>query len=326
MSEKPTGTLTDIPGIKVGHFTDNRRPTGCTVVLVEDGAVAGVDVRGSAPGTRETDLLHPVNVVQKIHAIVLSGGSAFGLDTACGVVRYLEEKGIGYPTRVLRVPIVPAAILYDLALGDPSIRPDCQAGYQACLNASRDPVVEGSVGCGAGATVGKLLGPDRAMKGGIGSAAIRRGSLIVAVLVAVNSLGNVIDPDTGKILAGARSEDGRSLVPLEAFLESPWHSLGVSAGETTTLAVVATNARLDKPAITKVAQMSHDGFSRAINPVHLPFDGDVVFALATGQLEGVDVSQVGVLAAQATAQAIVRGVRAAIGVPGYPSWRELFAP
>jgi len=317
------GGLTEIPGIKVGHFTDARRPTGCTVVLVEAGAVAGVDVRGSAPGTRETDLLNPINSVQQVHAIVLSGGSAFGLDTACGVVRYLEEKGIGYETRIVRVPIVPAAILFDLALGDPSIRPDSKAGYQACLNATAEPVEEGSVGCGAGATIGKLLGPDRAMKGGVGSAVARAGELIVAALAAVNSLGNVIDPRTGNILAGARTEDGRGLAPLEAAFDVCYRPFVAGPGENTTLAVIATNARLDKPAITKIAQMSHDGLARAINPVHLPFDGDVVFALSTGQLEGASLSQVGALAAEATAQAIVRAAITATGMPGYPAYRDL---
>ncbi len=318
-----SGGLTDIPGIKVGHFTDARRPTGCTVVLVEAGAVAGVDVRGSAPGTRETDLLNPIGSVQQVHAVVLSGGSAFGLDTACGVVRYLEEKGIGYPTRIVPVPIVPAAILFDLGLGDPSIRPDSKAGYQACLNATSGPVAEGSVGCGAGATVGKLLGPDRAMKGGIGSAAIRSGDLVVAALVAVNSLGNIVEPSTGMIVAGARAEDGVELAPLQASLDVCYRPFATGPGENTTLAVVATNASLGKTSMTKVAQMSHDGFARAINPVHLPFDGDVVFALSTGQLEGVSLSQVGALAAEVTARAIVRAALAATGLPGYPGSREL---
>jgi L-aminopeptidase/D-esterase-like protein len=317
------GGLTDIPGIKVGHFTDSRRPTGCTVVLVEAGGVAGVDVRGSAPGTRETDLLNPINSVQQVHAVVLSGGSAFGLDTACGVVRYLEEKGIGYPTRIVPVPIVPAAILFDLGLGDPSIRPDSEAGYQACLNATSEPVQEGSVGCGAGATLGKLLGPERAMKGGVGSAAIRSGDLVVAALAAVNSLGNIVDPRTGTMLAGARGEDGHGLAPLEASFDVRYRPFAASPGENTTLAIVATNARLDKPAITKVAQMSHDGFARAINPVHLPFDGDVVFALSAGRLEGASLSQVGALAAEVTAQAIVRAALTATGVPGCPAYRDL---
>jgi len=318
-----SGGLTDIRGIKVGHFTDSRRPTGCTVVLVEEGAVAGVDVRGSAPGTRETDLLNPINSVPHVHAIVLSGGSAFGLDAASGVVGYLEEKGIGFPTRIVRVPIVPAAILFDLALGDPSIRPDSKAGYEACLNATSEPVVEGSVGCGAGATVGKLLGPDRAMKGGIGSASVRSGELIVAALAAVNSLGNIMDPKTGAILAGARAEDGRRVAPLEAYFDVRYRPFAATPGENTTLAVVATNARLDKSSVTKVAQMSHDGFARAINPVHLPFDGDVVFALSTSQLEGASLSQVGALAAEVTAQAIVQAVLTATGVPGYPAYWDL---
>lgn len=317
------GGLTDIPGIKVGHFTDSRRPTGCTVVLVEAGATAGVDVRGSAPGTRETDLLNPINSVEQVHAIVLSGGSAFGLDTACGVVRYLEEKGIGYPTRIVPVPIVPAAILFDLALGDPSIRPDSKAGHQACLNATSEPVEEGSVGCGAGATVGKLLGPDRAMKGGLGSWSIRSKDLVVAALVVVNAMGNILDPKTGSVLAGARSEDGTRPAPLEASFDPGYRPFGPAVGENTTLVVIATNAHLSKPAMTKVAQMSHDGLARAINPVHLPFDGDVVFALGTGQVENATLSQVGALAAEVTAQAVVRAALTATGVPGYPAYRDL---
>lgn len=316
------GGLTDLPEIRVGHFTDSRRPTGCTVVLAEQGAVAGVDVRGAAPGTRETDLLDPVNTVQKIHAVVLAGGSAFGLDAACGVMRYLEERGVGYPTAVTRVPIVPAAIIFDLGLGDPRIRPDHEAGYQACLRASSGPVEEGSVGCGAGATVGKLLGSQRGMKGGVGSASVRSGGLVVAALVVVNAIGNVLDPTTARVLAGARTEDGRSPAPLGDSLGAVHRLLG-SPAENTTLAVVATNAAFDKAGMTRMAQMSHDGFARAINPAHLPLDGDVVFALSTGVLEAESLSRAGALAAEATAAAIVRAVLAAKGALDYPSWSDL---
>jgi L-aminopeptidase/D-esterase-like protein len=210
------GAITDVAGIKVGHYTDARRPTGCTVILCEDGAVAGVDVRGAAPGTRETDLLNPVNTVQEVHAVVLSGGSAFGLDTATGVMRYLEERNIGFDTRVARVPIVPAAILFDLGLGDAKIRPDAEAGYKACKAATANVPAEGNVGAGAGATVGKLFGMDRAMKGGIGSASIKlndgRTNLTLGAIVAVNAVGDVFDPGSGKIVAGTRTKDGKGVL------------------------------------------------------------------------------------------------------------------
>ena len=318
-----SGGLTDIGGIRVGHFTESRRPTGCTVVLVEEGAVAGVDVRGSAPGTRETDLLDPRNTVQKVHAIVLSGGSAFGLDTASGVVQYLEEKGIGYPTHYGPVPIVPAAILYDLGVGDPSIRPDRQAGYLACQKATTDHVEEGNVGAGAGATVGKLLGAKYAMKGGLGSATIRVDQLVVAALVAVNASGDVIDPKNGRILAGARSQDGHSFANISEMLRKGPLGSAPLPNENTTLGVVATNALLDKAAMQKVAQMSHDGLARAIRPVHLPSDGDTIFSLSAGEVKGYPLGQVGALAADVMAQAVVRAILQAHGIPGYPAHVDL---
>lgn len=317
------GGLTDIQGIRVGHFTDSRRPTGCTVVLVEAGAVAGVDVRGSAPGTRETDLLKPHNTVQKVHGIVLSGGSAFGLDSAAGVMAFLEEKGIGYPTKHSRVPIVPAAVLYDLGIGEASIRPGHDSGYQACQNATQGPVQEGNVGAGAGATVGKLLGAERAMKGGVGSASLQVENLVVAALVAVNAAGDIIDPTNGQVVAGARSKDGKSLANMSDVLKtSPLTGL-TGQGEHTTLGVVATNAKLGKAAMHKIAQMSHDGLARAINPVHLPVDGDTIFSLTTGTLEGTNLGQVGALAAEVISQAVVRSVLMARGIPDYPSHSDL---
>lgn len=319
------GGLTDIEGIRVGHFTDRRRPTGCTVILTEQGAVAGVDVRGAAPGTRETDLLRPENTVQQVHGIVLSGGSAFGLATATGVVRYLEEKNVGFETRVARVPIVPAAILFDLGVGDPTIRPDEEAGYTACRNAGTGPVEEGNVGAGAGATVGKLLGPQRSMKGGVGSAGFRIGDLMVAALVAVNAVGDVVDPKTGAILAGARSEDGERFVNLVEQLKKAAYPPRTTegTGQNSTLAVVATNASFDKAELTRMALMSHDGFARAIRPSHLPMDGDTIFALSTGRLRGYHLTQVGALAAEAVAQAIVRAVLQAEGIPGFPAHSDL---
>jgi L-aminopeptidase/D-esterase-like protein len=317
--------LTAVEGVKVGHETLAARPTGCTVVLAERGAVAGVDVRGSAPGTRETDLLDPVNTVDQVHAIVLTGGSAFGLDAASGVMRLLEERGIGFETGAGRVPIVPAAVLFDLNVGnDPRVRPGADCGYRAAAAASPGPVAEGNVGAGAGATVGKLAGRERAMKGGVGSAAIALpDGLIVAALVVVNAAGDVIDPATGQVVAGARAEDGRSLADVRRLMRAGLATAD-RPGENTTLGVVATNARLTKAQATKVAQMAHDGLARAISPVHTPIDGDTIFALATGtRVEPASVLTVGALAADAVAEAVVRAVRAAASIPGYPAARDL---
>ena len=323
--QAPEGYITDVRGIKVGHFTDTRRPTGCTVIMYEAGAVAGVDVRGSAPGTRETDLLRPTNLVDRVNAIVLSGGSAFGLDAASGVMRYLDERGAGYLTGAGRVPIVPAAILYDLGVGDAKIRPTADSGYQACRNASTAAVAEGSVGAGAGATIGKLNG-GRPMKGGIGTSSIMLANgLVVAAIVAVNCTGDVIDPHTGKIIAGARTADGRGFLDITGTYRS---GRGVApaggAGESTTIGVVATNARFDKTQMTKIAEMSHDGLARAINPAHTPYDGDTLFAMSTGtSTVAANLGAVGALAAEAVSEAILRGVMKATPVPGYISYRDL---
>jgi L-aminopeptidase/D-esterase-like protein len=318
------GGLTDVAGIKVGHFTDTRRPTGCTVVLAEAGARCGVDVRGGAPGTRETDLLDPVNLVGEVHAIVLAGGSAFGLDAASGVMRFLEERGIGFAVGAARVPIVPAAILFDLYLGDPSVRPDAAAGYAAAVAASGGPVAEGNVGAGAGCTVGKLFGFERGMKSGIGSVALRRpDGLVVAALVAVNAIGDIVDGQSGGLIAGARSAEGTRLAGSVAALVAGQVSAG-AAGENTTIGVVATNAALTKAELKKVAQMAHDGLARSIAPVHTPWDGDTLFALSAGEAHPRDgVLAVGVLAAEAVARAVVRGARAARGVPGLPAAVDL---
>ncbi len=331
--------LTAVAGIKVGHHTLEERPTGCTAILTEAGAVAGVDVRGGAPGTRETDLLDPANLVQEVHAVVLSGGSAFGLDSASGVVRYLEEKGVGFPTRHAKVPIVPAAILIDLGIGgDPKVRPGADCGYKAAAAASTEPVAEGNVGAGAGATVGKLGGPERAMKGGLGTASITLpDGLVVAALVAVNAVGDVIDPATGRVVAGVRTEDGRGLADARELVRSgalsagPKASLGQTEGPATntTIGVVATNARLTQAEATKVARMAHDGLARAVSPIHTPWDGDTIFALATGSHEGqphpAKLLVIGALAADAMAEAVVRAVRAATGLPGYPAASDLTA-
>jgi len=324
-----SGGLTDVDGIKVGHFTDSRRPTGCTVALCEKGAVAGVDVRGGAPGTRETDLLNPINTVQQIYGVVLSGGSAFGLDTASGVMRYLDEKGIGFHVGSIVVPIVPAAILYDLDLGDPKIRPTADSGYAACTAATTGAVAEGNVGAGAGATIGKLFGMQYAMKSGLGTASLRAGKsgLIVAALAAVNAAGDVYLPRTGELLAGARTPDGKRLRNSIAQLRAGERVLASESGQkNTTLAIVATNARLTKDQATKVAQMAQDGLARAINPVHTPYDGDTVFALATGTLDAAaDSGAVGALAAEVVAEAIVRAVLRATSLPGYPSQADFAA-
>jgi L-aminopeptidase/D-esterase-like protein len=295
------GWITDVDGIKVGHFTDSRRPTGCTVVLYETGAVAGVDVRGSAPGTRETDLLNPINTVDKVHAIVLSGGSAFGLDTAAGVMRWLEERGYGYQTAAAKVPIVPAAILYDLGSGDPKIRPDAAAGYQACASAKSGPVEEGSVGAGAGATISKLAGAQR-VKGGIGTSSIALpNGIVVGAIVAVNAVGDVIDPKTGKVFAGSDI--------VQAWRSGVEITRAPRPGESTTIGIVATNAAFNKTEMTKIAQMAHDGIARAVNPAHTPFDGDTLFSMSTaGSTAKIHHGIVGALAAEVVSEAILRAV------------------
>lgn len=321
----PAPGLTAVSGLKVGHYTLAERPTGCTVIVAEAGAVAGVDVRGSAPGTRETDLLNPVNLVHKVHAVVLSGGSAFGLDAASGAVRYLDERGIGYETSAGKVPIVPAAILFDLGVGNPRIRPSADCGYRAAAAATTGPVQEGNVGAGAGATVGKMAGADRAMKGGVGTFAISLpGGLVVAALVAVNAVGDVVDPATGRVVAGVRTPDGKGLADIRQLLRAGDPKSPLKRGENTTIGVVATNAALTKAEATKVAQMAHDGVARAIYPTHTPYDGDTIFALATGTLDRrPDLLVIGALAADAMSEAIVRAVRAATGVAGYPAVRDL---
>jgi L-aminopeptidase/D-esterase-like protein len=322
----PTGTLTDVPGLKVGHFTSDKRPTGCTVIVAEQGAVAGVDVRGGAPGTRETDLLRPEMSIQKAHAVALSGGSAYGLATADGVMRYLEERDIGFPTSAGVVPIVPAAIIYDLSLGNSTIRPDAQAGYNAAQRASGDPVRQGNIGAGAGATVGKLLGRSRAMKGGLGSASIiLPNGLIIGALAAVNAIGDIVDPDTGVLLAGARTEDGHSLVDAMEQIRTGVLLPDASPTENTTIGVVAANVDWTQAQATKVAQMAHDGLARATRPAHLPFDGDTIFALGTGgpTVDNKLLGQLGALAADVMAQAIVSAILHAESIEGYPAHRDL---
>ena len=322
--------LTAIAGLRVGHDSLEGRPTGCTVVLAEGGIVAGVDVRGGAPGSRELALLDPVQTVDRVHGLVLAGGSAFGLESVTGVVRWLEEQGEGFVTPGGRVPIVPAAILFDLAVGgDPRVRPDAESGYRAAAAARSVAVAEGNVGAGAGATVVKLLGMERAMKGGVGSVARElENGLRVAALFAVNAVGDVIDPDTGTVVAGARTADGGGLQDLRRWLRRgrlltpPIGNRG--EGLNTTLGIVATNAALTKAQATKLAQMAHDGLARTIHPAHTPWDGDTIFTLATGEREvGDDFLSLGALAAEVSAAAILRGVRAADSLPGLPGATDL---
>jgi L-aminopeptidase/D-esterase-like protein len=328
---RPAGdnvTLTAVEGIKVGHFTLSERPTGCTVILFKDGTTGSVDVRGGAPGTRETDLLDPVNNVQIVNAISLSGGSAFGLEAASGVMKWLDERNIGYPVGASGVvPIVPAAILFDLGFGGkPKVRPGSDCGYRAADAASEAPVAEGNVGAGAGATVGKSGGPrppgGGAMKAGIGSAAIKLpNGLVVAALVAVNAVGDIVDPMTGQVVAGARGGDGK-LLDARTLLRGGGRE--ARAGENTTIGLVATNARLTKVQAQKMAQMAHDGYARAIYPVHTPGDGDTIFSASTGTWDGqVNYGQIGSLAAEAMADAIVRAATEATSSNGLPAARDI---
>jgi len=315
-----------VAGIEVGHWTDLAAATGCTVIRCRQGAVGGVDVRGSAPGTRETDLLRPVNLVQQAHAVVLSGGSTYGLDAASGVMRGLEAAGIGFNVGVGVVPIVAAAVLFDLSIGRPDIRPGAEAGSAAYQIASNGPVAEGCVGAGTGATVGKLLGPAWATKSGLGSAARRiGGDITVGAVVAVNAFGDVVDPATGKILAGTRNPEGRGFINTMARLQGDLSRYAAAFPANTTIAVVATDAALSKEGANKMAQMAHDGLAQAIRPVHTMVDGDTVFALATGQRTGgtVDVSVIGAVAAMVLAEAVVRAVKQATFLAGVPAARDL---
>lgn len=320
--------ITAVEGLELGHHTLAERPTGCTVVVSRAGAVGGVDVRGGSPGTRETALLDPVNTVERVYAVVLSGGSAFGLSVADGVMRYLDEQDVGYRLGDKVIPIVVGAILYDLGLeGEERVRPGPECGYAAASAASSGPAPEGSVGAGAGATVGKMRGGDRAMKGGFGTASITlRSGLTVAAAVAVNAVGDIVDPATGQVVAGARTPDGTGLVDMRRILRAGGGEPAdrAPAGGNTTIGVVATNATLTKAQATKVAQMAQDGFARTIYPSHTPSDGDTVFSLATRAWSGeADVTLIGALAADVMAEAVLRAVRTAEGLPGIPSVSEM---
>lgn len=315
-------TLTAVPGIRVGHATDLDAITGCTAIICPPNTVGGVDVRGGAPGTRETALLDPLRTVQVVSAIMLSGGSAYGLAAADGAMRYLEENGLGYTTGLgFIVPIVPSAILFDLAIGRSDVRPDAAMGYTACANANADPVPQGSVGAGTGCRIGAMLGSGLATKGGIGSASVDLGGgLVVAALIAVNAVGDVLD-EQGQILGGLRSPEGGFVRVLNALRQMPRPAVAASGGENTVIGVVATNARLDKVQANKVAQMAHDGLARAVHPAHTMYDGDTLFALATGEIDA-DVNLIGAYAAEVTAAAIRNGVRAATTLGGVRMWSE----
>jgi len=319
--------ITDVLGIEIGQAQDEEALTGCTVVLCRKGAVGGVDVRGGAPGTRETDLLNPVNLVEKVHAIVLAGGSAFGLDAASGVMRYLEEQNIGFNTGVARVPIVPAAILYDLDIGRSDVRPDAEMGYRAASAASKEVPGEGNVGAGTGAVVGRILGKKTAMKSGLGTASLETNGVVVGAIVAVNAWGDVIDPQSGAIVAGARSTNvGPLKIGSQGYFANTLEMMktllgrtvvGVATKANTVIGVVATNAKLTKTEATKVAQMAQDGLARAIRPAHTMLDGDTIFALSTGTKK-VNVSTVGAFAAEVMSQAILRAVQKANSAGGLP--------
>jgi len=318
------GGVTAVPGVRVGHHTLTERPTGCTVIVFDTAATGGVSVRGSAPGTRETDLLDPSNLVDQVHAIVFSGGSAFGLDAASGVMRYLEERKVGFAFGGAYVPIVPGAVLFDLPVGGkPMIRPDASCGYAAATAATNGPVAEGSVGAGAGATVGKYGGAGSAMKGGIGTSSITMSNgLIVAALVAVNAAGDVIDPANGQVVAGKLGPDNKFLDARQLLRRGA--TTTQKPGENTTLGLIVTNARITKAQGRKIADMAHDGFARAIAPAHTLNDGDTIFAMGNGSFTGTaDVTTIGALAADVMAEAILRGVREATGLPNYPAVRDL---
>jgi len=312
-------SITDIPGIKVGHAQNIDSGTGCTVIICEEGAVTGVDVRGGAPGTREIAALDPVNLVSKVQAVYLGGGSAYGLDGAAGVMQFLEEKGFGFNVGVGVVPIVPGAVLFDFFVGRYDIRPDKKMGYEACQNASDDNKEEGNVGAGTGAAVGKIKGPDFFMKGGLGTASRQVGDLIVGAIVAVNCFGDIVCPFTGRIIAGTLDEEKKNLADSMSILSSSEAGESTAFSGNTTIACVAVNADLTKAESTKVAMMAHDGFARAINPIHTMYDGDTIFCMATGHIKA-DTTTIGAIAAEVMAEAIVNAVKnakTAYGVPGY---------
>lgn len=314
--------FTDIDNIKVGNAENLEAGTGCTVIISEEGATAGVDVRGGSPGTRETDLLNPQNLVDKIHAVVLSGGSAFGLDAASGVMKYLEERNIGFDVQVTKVPIVCSAVLFDLVVGDYRVRPNLEMGYRACVDATDKECPNGNIGAGTGATVGKFLGTNRAMKGGLGSFALQVGDLKVGALVAVNCLGDVIDPETGEILAGLLDEEGKTLIGTENILMQKYGEKKNIFSGNTTIGVMATNGIFTKSEANKLASMAHNGYARSIRPAHTIFDGDTIFTMATGKIEA-DINVVGALAAKTMERAVINAIKSADSSYGFKAYKDL---
>lgn len=313
--------ITDVPGILVGHAQDMEALTGCTVVVCKKGAIAGVDCRGGGPGTRELAALNPENTVARAHAVYMGGGSAFGLAGADGVMRYLEENQVGFDTRIAYVPIVPGAILYDLLIGDPSRRPDSEMGYAACCNLKSAGIEQGCVGAGTGATVGIAGGQSAVMKGGIGTASVKKGDLIVGAIVAVNSVGDVVDPDTGRILAGAISKDGKTFLEAKKLMsEHPPKSLDFI--KNTTIGVIATNAKMTSAQAKRIAIMTHDGFARSIIPVHSHTDGDTIFCLSTGDVE-TSMDTVGIMATDAVMESILNAIKFAKSCGGVPAYSDL---
>ena len=314
--------LIDIPGIRLGNAQNMTAATGCTVILCPAGATAGVDVRGGAPGTRETDLLKPENLVEKIHGLVLAGGSAFGLDAASGVMRYLEENEVGFDVGVARVPIVSAAVLFDLPCGDARVRPDQAMGYQACVNSEHDEFLLGTVGAGTGATVGKVFGMERAMKGGLGAHCVKIGELILGAIVAVNCLGDVINPTTGQIVAGAMQMNPFKFLDSETGMLQQCGQTGNQFAGNTTIGAIIGNANLTKAQATKVSSMAHDGYARTMRPAHTLLDGDTIFTLSVGGVDA-DVSAVGVLAAKAMERAVLVAIQSASSLAGFPCYQDI---
>ena len=313
-------SICDVPGIKVGHAQNLKAGTGCTVIACENGAVTGVECTGGAPGTRELACLAPENLVTHAHAVYLGGGSAFGLEGASGVMKYLEEHDIGFDTGFAKVPIVPGAILFDLLIGDPKVRPNREMGYQACLNMSDKNVERGCVGAGTGASIGIAGGKTAIMKGGLGTASIKNGDLVVGAIIAVNSLGDVVDPKTGEILAGALGPDGNFL-SVNKLMRNSWNDYIDQLMKNTTIGAVATNAILTKSEAKRVAIVSHDGMARAINPSHTTTDGDTLFCMATGEVRS-SLDAVCVLAADAVSLAIIDAVKNATSMLGLKSYSE----
>ncbi len=304
-----------IPGVRIGNWEDENGGTGCTVVIAENGAPTGVDVRGGAPGTRETDLLDPINLVEKVHAVFLAGGSAFGLDAAGGIMQYLEERGIGFDVGVTKVPIVTGAVLFDLTYGDSRVRPGRESGYKACIAAERNDFREGSYGAGTGATVGKAKGMEYAMKGGLGSFCYEKDGLMVGAIVAVNALGNIWDPQKNEYLAGVLCDDRKSISDAEKLIIETVNNDNKEFKGNTTIGLVVTNGKFNKTGCKKIAQMAHDGFARTIRPSHTQMDGDSIFVMSTGEIQA-DINAVGILAADAVANAVIRGVKEARSLHG----------